>query len=125
MVDSVLWRCARCGGEFIGGRTPDDLCTACIAAALTRPALTGDLSWERVTVTADGATTTTGTRELRIPLPGEYEAAYAARSGVTVADLHRFGRYAEPCGCGGAGCEGWAMGHQHEDALSEDTWRRP
>src|SRR5260221_10786940 len=38
MVDSVLWRCACCGGEFIGGRTPDDLCTACIAAALTRPA---------------------------------------------------------------------------------------
>src|SRR5260370_37518688 len=38
MVDSVLWRCARCGGEFIGGRTPDDLCTAWIAPALARPA---------------------------------------------------------------------------------------
>ncbi len=37
MVDSVLWRCARCRTEFIGGRTPDDLCTACIVAALTRP----------------------------------------------------------------------------------------
>ncbi len=38
MVDSVLWRCAGCGTEFIGQRTPDDLCTACIAAALARPA---------------------------------------------------------------------------------------
>jgi len=38
MVDSVLWRCAGCGGEHIGGRTPDDLCTGCIAVALTRPA---------------------------------------------------------------------------------------
>jgi hypothetical protein len=50
----------------------------------------------------------------------QFETAYAARSGVTVADLHRFGRWAEPCSCGDEMCEGWAMGHQHDDALLEN-----
>lgn len=61
----------------------------------------------------------------------EFEAAYAARSGVSVQWLHHHGRYAERCDCGEVerfqgclagsrdGCEGWAMGHQHEDALAE------
>lgn len=53
----------------------------------------------------------------------EFEAAYARRSGVTVAFLHQHGRYAGPCDCGEAGCEGWAMGHQQEDALLEDSLR--
>lgn len=52
-----------------------------------------------------------------------FEAAYAARSGVTVEGLHCHGRYAEPCKCGEDGCEGWAMGHQWEDALLEDSLR--
>jgi len=54
---------------------------------------------------------------------GEFEAAYAARSGVTVAQLHAWGRYAEPCDCGAEECEGWAMGHQQEDAITEDEIR--
>lgn len=39
----------------------------------------------------------------------EFEAAYAARSGVTVAELHSLGRHAVPCDCGSDMCEGWAM----------------
>jgi hypothetical protein len=50
----------------------------------------------------------------------EFEAQYAARSGVTVAWLHAHGRYAEPCDCGADMCQGWAMGHQQEDAVAED-----
>jgi len=53
----------------------------------------------------------------------EFEAQYAARSGVTVAQLHAYGRYAEPCSCGNDECEGWAMGHQQEDAIVEDEIR--
>ena len=53
----------------------------------------------------------------------EFEAAYAARSGVTVAWLRYRGRYVEPCYCGDDECEGWCMGHQHEDALAEDEAR--
>jgi hypothetical protein len=53
----------------------------------------------------------------------EFEEAYARRSGTTVAELHRLGRWAEPCDCGDDGCEGWIMGHQHEDALYEDQDR--
>ena len=55
----------------------------------------------------------------------EFEAQYAARSGVTVAQLHAYGRYAEPCNCGNDECEGWAMGHQQEDAIAENETRIP
>lgn len=34
VVDSEAWTCARCGGQMIGDRTPDDLCRQCIALAL-------------------------------------------------------------------------------------------
>jgi hypothetical protein len=54
----------------------------------------------------------------------EFEAGYAARSGVTVDWLHGQGLYAERCDCGEDGCEGWAMGHQWEDAIFEDAQRR-
>lgn len=53
----------------------------------------------------------------------EFERAYAARSGVTVDQLHAWGRWAEPCDCGEDGCEGWAMGRQQEDAIWEDQFR--
>jgi hypothetical protein len=53
-----------------------------------------------------------------------FEAAYAARSGTTVAGLHRLGRYAEPCNCGDDDCEGWALGHQQEDAIVENAGRK-
>lgn len=53
----------------------------------------------------------------------EFEARYAARSGVTVAWLHAHGRYAERCRCGWGMCEGWGMGHQQEDAIAEDHAR--
>lgn len=54
----------------------------------------------------------------------EFEAGYAARSGLTVAELHRLGRYAEPCDCGEPYCRGWKMGHPWEDAIVEDELRR-
>jgi hypothetical protein len=44
----------------------------------------------------------------------QFEAAYAARSGVTVDFLHEHGRRAEPCDCGEPGCEGWQMAHVGE-----------
>lgn len=53
----------------------------------------------------------------------EFEAAYAARSGVTIQQLRTLGRYAEPCDCGDAACEGWVMGYQQEDAIIEDRMR--
>ena len=56
--------------------------------------------------------------------PGaEFEAAYAARSGVTVDWLHAHGRYAERCDCGEEMCEGWAMAHPQEDAIVEERLR--
>jgi hypothetical protein len=39
----------------------------------------------------------------------EFETGYAARSGITIAELHDLGLYPEPCDCGEVGCEGWAM----------------
>lgn len=59
----------------------------------------------------------------RYSAPEQFEAAYAARSGVTVEFLHQHGRWAEPCDCGTETCEGWAMGHQWEDALFENELR--
>lgn len=60
----------------------------------------------------------------RAPLTGgEFEAGYAARSGVTVTELHRLGRYPEPCDCGQVTCQGWGMGHQHDDAIFEEEQR--
>jgi len=38
----------------------------------------------------------------------EFEAAYAARSGITVAELRAAGRIVVPCDCGNEMCEGWA-----------------
>ncbi len=49
----------------------------------------------------------------------EFEAAYSERAGMTIEKLRYFGRFAEPCDCGYTFCEGWAMGHQHDDALFE------
>lgn len=53
----------------------------------------------------------------------EFEAGYAARSGVSVEWLHKRGRFAEPCDCGEPYCEGWAMGNQWEDAIAENELR--
>lgn len=50
----------------------------------------------------------------------EFEAAYAGRAGVTPEVLHLWKRWAEPCDCGDEGCEGWAMGHQWEEAIVEN-----
>lgn len=52
-----------------------------------------------------------------------FESEYALRSGRTVDSLHDWGRYPEPCDCGEPECEGWAMGHQWEDAIIEDIIR--
>jgi hypothetical protein len=85
-----------------GSVCPGPLCGRCASDWL----LTGTLYYVRDAMTAD-----------------EFEAGYAARSGVTVAELHRWGRYAEPCACGEPCCQGWVMGHQHEDAITEDQIR--
>ena len=34
-VDSESWRCAGCGSQRIGQRTPDDLCPRCVVVAVT------------------------------------------------------------------------------------------
>jgi hypothetical protein len=54
----------------------------------------------------------------------EFEAAYAARSGVTVEWLHSMERFGEPCDCEEPECEGFRMGHQWEDALVENELRK-
>jgi hypothetical protein len=41
----------------------------------------------------------------------EFELQYATASGITVDQLHVFGRYAEPCNCGDVLCRGWQMIH--------------
>lgn len=48
----------------------------------------------------------------------EFEAQYAARSGVTVEYLHLVGRRGAPCECGDALCDGFAMLHADEDLPS-------
>jgi|GEM_PF-1354119 hypothetical protein len=53
----------------------------------------------------------------------EFERAYAERSGTTVAKLHAWGRYGEPCDCGDDLCEGFQMTHAWEDAIIEDVLR--
>jgi hypothetical protein len=54
----------------------------------------------------------------------EFERQYAERAGVTVEYLHSIGRYGETCACGAKECEGFAMGHQWEDAIVENSYRR-
>ncbi len=55
----------------------------------------------------------------------QFEAAYAARSKVSVEFLHRWGRFAERCheDCDYEDCDGWVMGFQWEDAIFEDRMR--
>lgn len=55
----------------------------------------------------------------------EYERLYAERSGTTVYDLHAWGRWAVRCKCGDPWCEGWIMGYQWEEAITENMlWDR-
>jgi hypothetical protein len=42
---------------------------------------------------------------------GEFEAAYAATVGTTVAGLHATGRAAERCSCDWDRCRGWVLGY--------------
>jgi len=44
----------------------------------------------------------------------EFEAGYAARSGISVAELHALGRSARPCHCGADDCRGWQMVNARE-----------
>lgn len=37
----------------------------------------------------------------------EFEAQYAANSGITIARLRELGRIVAPCSCDYEGCEGW------------------
>lgn len=39
----------------------------------------------------------------------EFEAGYAARSGISLETLHALGMHGERCGCGEDGCPGWQM----------------
>jgi hypothetical protein len=54
-----------------------------------------------------------------------FEREYAERSGMTIDELHAWGRFTEECSCGEDGCEGWAMGYQHEEALFQERVGRP
>lgn len=51
----------------------------------------------------------------------EFERQYATRSGLTVEQLHEFGRYGEPCtsDCDYPECEGWQMVNRKERAVME------
>ena len=48
----------------------------------------------------------------------EFEAAYAARSGLTVARLRELGRVVKPCDCGDEICDGW----QSVNAADYEEW---
>ena len=39
----------------------------------------------------------------------EFEAGYAAKSGLTIDELHQAELIAEPCDCGDPICKGWCM----------------
>lgn len=51
----------------------------------------------------------------------EFEQSYAARSGITVAQLRALGRSAEPCDCGDESCMGWQMTHDGSILLIRRT----
>jgi len=53
----------------------------------------------------------------------QFALYYAKCARTTVAELRRQGRYPERCRCGMSYCQGWNMGHQHEDALAENEQR--
>jgi hypothetical protein len=44
----------------------------------------------------------------------EFEERYAKRSGITVEQLHKLGRYGYPCLCGDISCEGWQMVNEND-----------
>jgi hypothetical protein len=48
----------------------------------------------------------------------EFERGYADRSGLTVENLHAYGRRGRPCRCEQEGCEGWQM-------ISDELWADP
>lgn len=49
-----------------------------------------------------------------------FEAAYARRSGLTVAQLRSYGRVVRPCHCGEPGCEGWQSVSAELAALDDE-----
>lgn len=53
----------------------------------------------------------------------QFETDYARRSGLTVEQLHGWGRFPERCDCRAEYCHGWRMGYQWEDAILEDRER--
>ena len=50
-----------------------------------------------------------GTERMKGMTLHEFEASYAARSGLAVAELHGYGLHGAPCDCDYEGCEGWQM----------------
>lgn len=55
----------------------------------------------------------------------EFEAGYAERSGLTVAELHELGMHVEPCACGEEGCHGWQMMSGAGPRMGEDKGAGP
>lgn len=48
----------------------------------------------------------------------DFEREYAERTGVSVEQLHKWGRYAVPCeGCDYPACEGWQMVNREDHLL--------
>jgi len=48
-----------------------------------------------------------------------FELSYAAKSHLTIDELHEMGLVAEPCDCGEKGCQGWAM--KPKDEVEDDS----
>jgi hypothetical protein len=53
---------------------------------------------------------------LAYPTAQAFAEAYAARSGVTVAQLREWGCEPRACDCGDPSCDGWEMAHVGEEA---------
>ncbi len=53
----------------------------------------------------------------------EFEAGYAARSGVTVEWLREHHLMGFVCDCGEKGCQGWMMGHELPEGTPDFWWR--
>lgn len=58
----------------------------------------------------------------------EFERGYAARSGLSVAQLRSLGRVVRLCTCGEDGCEGWqslsqACAYDYDVGFDPTLWR--
>jgi hypothetical protein len=55
----------------------------------------------------------------------EFEAQYAERSGLSIAELRALGRVVVPCDCREEGCEGWQQMSRERALEREGVIRCP